>query len=52
MKQSRLAEFQRPDFQSLSRKEREKIYRVVRSKFGSDHIISISELEYEYNKKY
>lgn len=51
MKQTRLVEFQRPDFRSLPRKEREMIYQTVRSKFGPDHPISISELEYEYERK-
>ena len=51
MKQTRLVEFQRPEFKALHRQDREAIYQAVRAKFGSDHPISMSELEYEYERK-
>ncbi len=51
MKQTRLVEFQRPEFMTLRRQDRETIYKIVRAKFGSDYPISMSELEYEYERK-
>ena len=51
MKQTRLVEFQRPEFKALQRQDREAVYQAVRAKFGSDHSISMSELEYEYERK-
>ena len=52
MKQTRLVEFQRPEFEALRRQDREVIYQAVRAKFGPDHSISMSELEYEYERKH
>lgn len=51
MKQTRLVEFQKPEFKELQRQDREAVYQTVRAKFGSDHSISMSELEYEYERK-
>lgn len=51
MKQTRLVEFQKPKFNALSKQDREAVYQAVRAKFGPDHPISISELEYEYERK-
>ena len=51
MKQTRLMEFQRPEFGALQRQDREAIYQAVRNRFGPDHSISVSELEYEYERK-
>ena len=51
MKQTRLVEFQRPEFKALQRQDREAIYQAVRNRFGPDHPISMSELEYEYERK-
>jgi len=51
MKQTRLVEFQKPEFKELQRQDRETVYQTVRAKFGSDHSISMSELEYEYERK-
>ena len=51
MKQTRLMEFQRPEFGALQKQDREAIYQAVRNRFGPDHSISVSELEYEYERK-
>ena len=51
MKQTRLVEFQRPEFGALRKQDREAIYKIVRAKFGPDYPISMSELEYEYKRK-
>jgi hypothetical protein len=51
MKQTRLVEFQRPEFGALRRQDRETIYQAVRNRFGPNHSISMSELEYEYERK-
>ena len=51
MKQTKLVEFQRPEFKALHRQDREAIYQAVRNRFGPDHPISVSELEYEYERK-
>ena len=51
MKQTRLVEFQRPEFMTLRRQDREAIYKIVRAKFGPDYPISVSELEYEYVRR-
>jgi hypothetical protein len=51
MKQTRLVEFQRPEFGALRRQDREAIYQAVRNRFGPNHSISMSELEYEYERK-
>ena len=51
MKQTRLVEFQRPEFKALHRQDREVVYQAVRNRFGSNHSISMSELEYEYERK-
>ena len=51
MKQTRLVEFQRPEFKALQRQDREAIYQAVRNRFGPDHPISMSELEYEYERR-
>jgi hypothetical protein len=51
MKQTRLVEFQRPEFGALRRQDREAIYQAVRNRFGPNHPISMSELEYEYERR-
>ena len=51
MKQTRLVEFQKPEFGALRKQDREAIYKIVRAKFGPDYPISMSELEYEYKRK-
>ena len=51
MKQTRLVEFQRPEFEALRRQDREVVYQAVRNRFGPNHSISMSELEYEYERK-
>jgi len=51
MKQTRLVEFQRPEFGALQKQDREAIYQAVRNRFGPNHSISMSELEYEYKRK-
>jgi hypothetical protein len=51
MKQTRLVEFQKPEFGALRKQDREAIYKIVRAKFGPDYPISMSELEYEYERK-
>lgn len=51
MKQTRLVEFQRPEFGALRRQDREVVYQAVRNRFGPNHSISMSELEYEYERK-
>ena len=51
MKQTKLVEFQRPEFKALHRQDREVVYQAVRNRFGPDHPISMSELEYEYERK-
>ncbi|MFA5764618.1 MAG: hypothetical protein WC929_00530 [Bacilli bacterium] len=51
MKQTRLVEFQRPKFGALRKQDREAIYQAVRNRFGPNHSISMSELEYEYKRK-
>lgn len=51
MKQTRLVEFQRPEFKALHRQDREAIYQAVRNRFGPNHPISMSELEYEYERR-
>ena len=51
MKQTRLVEFQRPEFKALHRQDREVVYQAVRNRFGPNHPISISELEYEYERR-
>jgi hypothetical protein len=51
MKQTRLVEFQKPEFGALRKQDRETIYQAVRNRFGPDHPISMSELEYEYERR-
>ena len=51
MKQTRLVEFQRPEFKALQRQDREAVYQAVRAKFGPDYPISVLELKYEYERK-
>ena len=51
MKQTRLVEFQKPEFMTLRRQDREAIYKIVRAKFGPDYPISVLELKYEYERK-